>query len=129
MVTSRYRPDVEKGNIISEARKKMKVEFEKKLADFAVQKKMYLPPSQTLRDRSATMSKMKLRKMGARNKLMERIRGEAAVILTDRLAANKEEHRALLKNLVEQVNAGTSAVGTDKADGGGGGGSLQKERR
>jgi hypothetical protein len=30
----------EKGNLISEARRKMKVEYEKKLADYAVQKKM-----------------------------------------------------------------------------------------
>ena len=32
----------EKGNLISEARRKMKIEYEKKLADYAVQKKMYM---------------------------------------------------------------------------------------
>jgi hypothetical protein len=32
---------LEKGNMISEARKKMKVEFEKRLEDYRVQKKMY----------------------------------------------------------------------------------------
>ncbi len=86
----------EKGNLISEARRKMKAEYEKKLADYAVQKKI---------DRSAALNKTKIRKMAERNKLMENIKAEAAEKLTAILTSDKAKYKDLMKRLILQVSA------------------------
>jgi len=85
---------IEKGNLVSEARKKMKVEYEKKLADYAVQKKI---------EKSAALNKTKIRKMAERNKFMEAIKNEAAEKLHSTLASDKKMHADLLKKLILQV--------------------------
>ena len=72
----------------------MKVEYEKKLADFAVQKKI---------ERSAAMNKTKIKKMAERNKLMENIKSEAADKLTALLISDKKAYAELMKKIILQV--------------------------
>jgi len=77
-----------------QAKERMAVEFEKKKADTIIKKKI---------EKSATLSKIKLRKMAERNKFMENIRAEAAEKLTQLITSDKSKYTALMKNLILQV--------------------------
>ena len=55
------------------------------------------------RERSAGLSKTKIKKMDERNKLMENIKNEAAAKLTKELASNPEAYKELMKKLILQV--------------------------
>eukprot|EP00830_Metopus_es_P003302 TRINITY_DN13109_c0_g1_i1.p1 TRINITY_DN13109_c0_g1~~TRINITY_DN13109_c0_g1_i1.p1 ORF type:complete len:299 (-),score=98.79 TRINITY_DN13109_c0_g1_i1:61-855(-) len=84
---------IEKGNILSEARKKMKADYEKKMIDYAIQKKI---------EKSGALSKTKIKKMAERNNLMENIQAAAAQKIIQLLTKNPEAYKKLLKDLILQ---------------------------
>ena len=86
---------VEKGNIISEARKKMKIEFEKKAVDYSIQKKI---------EHSSVFNKTKIKKMIERNKLLDQIKSETADRISSIVKGDKEKYKSITKDLILQVS-------------------------
>lgn len=72
----------------------MKVEFEKKLADYSVQKKI---------EQSTAFNKTKIKKMVERNNFLERIKIETAEKLAALATKDKTKFIALTKSLILQV--------------------------
>eukprot|EP00826_Nyctotherus_ovalis_P026222 TRINITY_DN2049_c0_g3_i1.p1 TRINITY_DN2049_c0_g3~~TRINITY_DN2049_c0_g3_i1.p1 ORF type:complete len:189 (+),score=84.07 TRINITY_DN2049_c0_g3_i1:187-753(+) len=71
----------------------MKVEFEKKLADYAVQRKI---------EQSASFNKTKIKKMIQRNNFLEKIKKETAEKLASMAAQDKPKYKALTRSLILQ---------------------------
>ena len=86
---------VEKGNIISEARKKMKIEFEKKAVDYSIQKKI---------EHSSVFNKTKIKKMIERNKLLDQIKSETADRISSIVKEDKGKYKSITKDLILQVS-------------------------
>ena len=81
--------------MISKGKKDLDKEYEKKKAEYIVQKKI---------EKSASYNKAKIRKMIERNKLMESIKSEAAEKLTRIVTSDPTKYKALMKDLVLQVS-------------------------
>jgi len=81
--------------LISEARKKMKAEYEKKVADYAVQRRI---------EQSTVLNKTKIKKMVERNNFLEKIKKEAAEKLSLMAVKERSKYEKLTKDLILQVN-------------------------